>query len=321
MRRSTILLAAAVLVLALMAGPAAAKREAKVVEKQFDGIESLRIDLVLGGCRIEQGPGSEVSVRLEYTYDDDVFEFDMSERGSTLSLEEEFDGDDPRGDSGWTIVVPKGIEIRFESATGDLEVAGVAGELEASSGTGSIAITGFEGEVEAHSGTGRVSVTGSKGEFEIHSGTGRVLIEDCTGVFDAKSGTGDVVVMKAKGDFEASSGTGNVEAREVELLENGEFSSGTGRAEIDLPRGGSYDLEVSSGTSRAEVDCGGRTIDGYVEMTAGKRSGRISSAFDFDGEEEYARGDDTYVRKHFTAGDGASRIRISTGTGTAKLKK
>lgn len=321
MRRSMMPVAAAVLALALAAGPASAKREAKVVEKSFDGIERLRIDLVLGGCRIEQGRGGKVEVRLEYTYDDDVFEFEMSERGGALSLEEEFAGDDPKGDSDWTIVVPKGIEISFESATGGLEVAGVTGEIEASSGTGSIVITGFEGEVEASSGTGRVSVTGSKGEFEVSSGTGKVAIEDCSGILEASSGTGDVTVMKVKADIDASSGTGNVEAREVELLENGEFSSGTGRAEIDLPKGGSYDLEVSSGTGNAVVDCGGRKIDGYVEMTARKRGGRISSGFDFDGEEEYTRGDDEYVRKHFTAGRGESRIRISTGTGTAKLKK
>jgi len=321
MRRNIILLAAAVLVLAMIPGSALAKREAKVVEKTFDGIESLRIDLVLGGCRIEQGRGDGVSVRVEYTYDDDEYELDMSTRGGTLYLEEEFDGEDIKGDSHWTITVPKGIDIRFESATGGLEAVGVTGEIEASSGTGSIVIADFDGEIEASSGTGHVSVTGSKGTFDINSGTGKVTIDDCTGNLDASSGTGNVVVMKTKGDIEASSGTGNVEARDIELLEAGEFSSGTGRAEIDLPRGDSYDLEVSSGTSRAVVECGGRKIDGYVEMTAKKRSGKITSSFDFEGEEEYYRHDDEYVRKYFTAGDGACNIKISTGTGTAKLSK
>lgn len=321
MRRIIMLMAGAILICAMLAGPASAKREAKVVEKKFDGIESLRIDLVLGGCRIEHGRGDGVSVRLEYTYDDDEFEFDMSTRGGTLYLEEDFDGEDIKGESEWTITVPKGIDIDFESATGGLEVIGVSGRIEASSGTGSIEIADFDGEIEASSGTGRVSLTGSKGEFEVSSGTGRVTVDDCAGTLEANSGTGSVVVMKTKGDIDASSGTGNVEARDIELLETGEFSSGTGRAEIELPKGDSYDLEVSSGTSRAAVECGGRKIDAYVEMTAKKRSGRISSAFDFEGEEEYMRHDDEYVRKYFTAGDGSCKIRISTGTGTAKLVK
>lgn len=321
MRRIFALLAMAVLVCAVLAGPAEAKREAKIVEKTFDGIESLRIDLVLGGCRIEQGRGNGVSVRLEYTYDDDEFEFDMQERGSTLYLEEDFEGDNVKGDSEWTITVPKGIDIQFESATGGLEVVGVTGEIEANSGTGSIVIADFDGEVDANSGTGHVSVTGSKGEFEVNSGTGRITIDDCTGDIDANSGTGSVVVMKAKGDFKVNSGTGNVEARNIELLESGDFNSGTGRAEIDLPKGGSYELEVSSGTGNAVVECGGRKIDAYVEMTAKKRNGRISSSFDFEGEEEFTRHDDEYVRKYFTSGSGSSKIKISTGTGTAKLKK
>jgi len=283
MKRSIALLAAAILVLAVMPGTATAKREAKVVEKSFDGIESLRIDLVLGGCTIEQGRGKDVTVRLEYSYDDDEFEFEMSERGSTLYLEEDFDGENVKGDSEWTITVPKGMDIRFESATGGLEVVGVSGEIEASSGTGSIVIADFNGEIEASSGTGHVSVTGSRGEFEVNSGTGKVTIDDCTGDIEAASGTGDVIVMKTKGDFDVSSGTGNVEAKDIELLETGDFNSGTGRAEVELPKGSSYELEVSSGTSRAIVECGGRKINAYVEMTAKSRSGRISSSFDFEG--------------------------------------
>lgn len=296
-------------------------RKAKVIEKTFDRVESLRIETILGDCIIKQGSGSEISVRVEYTYDDDDFEAKFRERGGTLYVEEDIDGNNIKGESEWLIVVPDGIEIRFESATGGLKASGLDGELTAKSGTGSMFVSGFKGELEANTGTGNIIVSDAEGEFELKSGTGSVTVQNSDGSFDASSGTGSVKIDNAKGDFEASSGTGNVEAFNLSLENYGEFTSGTGSAEVKLPTGDSYELEVSSGTGKAYLECGGADLNAYVEMSAKKRSGKISSSFDFEDEEEYERNDDTYIRKWFTKGSGERKIEIRTGTGRAKLKK
>ncbi len=300
---------------------AAFAKKTKVIEKTFDRVESLRVETILGDCVIKQGDGDKISIRVEYTYDDDDFEAKFKERRGTLYVEENLDGDNIKGESEWLIVVPDGIEIKFKSATGGLKASGLSGELEARSGTGEIIVSGFKGELEANSGTGDIIVSDANGEFEISSGTGDVSIEDADGSFDASSGTGDVKIAGARGDFEASSGTGHVEASGLLLKDYGEFSSGTGNAEIDLPEGESYELEVSSGTGKATLECGGVDLDAYVEMSAKKRKGKISSSFDFEDEEEYERSDDTYVRKWFTEGSGSRKIEIRTGTGRAKIKK
>ena len=295
--------------------------KAKVIEKSFDRVESLEIDLVLGDCVIRQGSGNSIEIRVEYTYDDDEFEAKFKERGGSLYVGEDFDGDNIKGDSEWLIVVPEGIEIEFEAATGTLKVEGLSGELDASSGTGDMIISDFKGELDVNSGTGDVFLSGSDGDFKLNSGTGDVAVKDASGSFDANSGTGDVEIDKARGDFEANSGTGNVEASNLEVEDFGEFSSGTGNADVDLPEGNEYELEVSSGTGKATLDCGGADLNAYVEMSSKKRKGKISSSFDFEDEEEYYRNDDKYVRKWFTKGDGSRKIEIRTGTGRAKIKK
>jgi hypothetical protein len=300
---------------------AALSRDKKVIEKSFDPAESIKIETVLGGCTIRRGESGRINVRVEYTYDDEDFEVRFRERGSTLYIEEDLDGNNPKGGAEWFIEVPEGIDIDFESATGGLTVSGTKGELEANSGTGGITVTGFSGELDANSGTGKISLARSTGEFKLNSGTGNVSIQDCGGSFDAGSGTGSVEIDNASGDIEANSGTGDVEAFDLTLESYGEFSSGTGDAEVELPDGEEYDLEISSGTGNASLDCGGADLDAYVEMTAKKRSGRISSSFEFEDEEEFHQGDDEYVRKWFTAGSGARKIEISTGTGRAKLKR
>jgi hypothetical protein len=295
--------------------------KAKVIEKSFDRVESLKIETILGDCVIKHGSGSSIEIRVEYTYDKDEFEAKFKERGGALYVEEDLDGEDIDGGSDWLIVVPEGIEIEFESATGSLKVSGISGELEASSGTGDMFISDFKGELDVNSGTGDITLTGSDGEFKLNSGTGDVTVSDASGIFDANSGTGDVEVGKAKGDFEINSGTGNVEAADLSLEDYGEFSSGTGNANVDLPDGGEYELEVSSGTGKATVECKGADLNAYVEMTARKRDGKISSSYDFEDEEEFYRNDDKYVRKWFTKGDGSRKIEIKTGTGRAKIKK
>ncbi len=300
---------------------AAFAKKTKVIEKTFDRVESLRVETILGDCVIKQGSGDKISIRVEYTYDDDDFEAKFKERGSTLYVEEDLDGNNIKGESEWLIVVPEGIDIEFKSATGGLKASGLSGELEARSGTGDFVISGFKGELDANSGTGDIIVSDASGEFEIRSGTGDVSIKDSGGSFEASSGTGDVKIARASGDFDANSGTGNVEAFDLSLEDYGEFTSGTGNAEIDLPEGKSYELEVRSGTGKATIECKGADLDAYVEMSAKKRSGKISSSFDFEDKEEFERNDDTYVRKWFTKGSGSRKIEISTGTGKAKIKK
>jgi len=300
---------------------AAFARKTKVIEKTFDRVEELKVETILGDCIIKQGGGDKISIRVEYTYDDDDFEAIFKERGGTLYVEEDIDGNNVKGESEWLIIIPAGIEVEFKSATGGLKASGLSGELEARSGTGNMIISGFKGELEAKTGTGNVTLSDSEGAFELNSGTGDITVNDATGNFDATSGTGDVKITKASGDFDARSGTGHVKALKLSLKDYGEFSSGTGNAEIDLPEGGSYELEVTSGTGRATIECKGADLDAYVEMSARKRKGKISSSFDFEDEEEFERNDETYVRKWFTKGSGSRKIEIRTGTGRTKIKK
>lgn len=319
MKRS---LGALVLVLLVCSlSTAALARKTKVVEKTFGRVESLKVETILGDCVIRQGDGDKIIIRVEYTYDEDDFEAKFRERGGTLHVEEDLDGNDIKGESEWLIVLPAGIEIEFESATGSLKASGISGELAAKSGTGEMIISGFDGELEAKSGTGDVILSDSRGEFELNSGTGDITVKEADGSFDAASGTGDVKITRASGDFDASSGTGHVEAFDLSLDDYGDFTSGTGNAEIDLPAGGDYELEVSSGTGKATLECKGDDLDAYVVISAKKRDGKISSSFDFEDEEEFERNDDTYVRKWFTKGSGSRKIEIRTGTGRAKIKK
>jgi hypothetical protein len=274
----------------------------KEIAKSFDQKEEVRIKLVLGDCLIKPSSDNQIHVQLIYSYDDDFFEAKFKEKSKSLLIQEKFHGNNSEGYSKWTIMIPENLEVEFESATGDLNLEGVNGKYEGSSGTGSIEVLEAKGEFDLNSGTGSVIVEDSEGEFDLNSGTGRVKIENC------------------KGEFKANSGTGRVRAYDITIEGEGDFNSGTGDAEVSRPQGEDFDLSVSSGTNDAIVIMDGLPIEGYYEFTASARSGDIDSPVDFDREEEYDDGGDT-MRKSFTRGKSSPRYFISTGTGTAELKR
>ena len=277
-------------------------QDKKEIEKSFEPKENVKIDLVLGECLIKPSPDNKIHVLVVYSYDDDYFEVKFKDKAKTLYIQEKFHGENGGGYSKWTISLPAGLDVEFESATGDFTVEGVNGVYEGNSGTGSIDVMNVKGDFKLNSGTGSVLLQGSEGEFDLNSGTGRVKIEDC------------------EGDFEANSGTGRVRAFNITIESEGEFNSGTGDVEVARPNGKDFDLSLNSGTNDATLDMDGLPIEGYYEFTASARSGDIESPVDFDREDEYYDGGET-MRKSFTKGKKSPRYYISTGTGTAELKR
>ena len=274
----------------------------KEINKTFDPKEEVEIELVLGDCLIKASTDNKIHVKLVYSYDDDYFEAVFREKSNTISIREKFHGENGGGYARWTIMVPDDLVVEFESATGSLNLEGVTGKFEGSSGTGSIEVLEAKGEFELNSGTGSVSVENSEGEFDLNSGTGPVKIED------------------RKGEFDANSCTGRVRAHNIVIEVEGEFNSGTGDVEVSRPQGEDFDLSLNSGTNDATLVMDGLPIEGYYEFTASARSGDIDSPIDFDREDEYEDDGDT-MRKSFTRVKNSPRYYISTGTGTAELKR
>lgn len=301
MKRILSIIVLSSLVIMMSVGMAAA-REKHVITESFEAKKSIKIQTAIGNCRVAKSDDGKIHVEVIYTVDPDSFEPEFRDKGSRLIIREDIDGDTNGGKIFWVIHIPKETRVQFKSGTGDFKMEGIGADIDVSTGTGEIEIIDCRGDLEASTGTGNILIIGCEGEIDVSTGTGRVEIE------------------KSKGYFDASSGTGDVEARGIVIEEQGDFSSGTGDAEVKLPDGSGYDLEISSGTGDAILVCEKDKIEGYFQFTAQKTGRRIRSPIEFDGEEEFYRDDKKYVRKYFTRGNEKNRYYISTGTGRAKLK-
>lgn len=288
----------------LMASLSLTTNAEEEIQKTFDRKKEIRFKLSLGDIRLKKSSDDRIHVHLVYSYEkQDRFEPTLDEKATYLYLRERYHGKNPRGYSKWTVAVPDETKIKFSTGTGDLYLDGLNIEIDGSTGTGEIEINNAKGEFDVSSGTGNVYADESQGEFELSSGTGKVEIKNC------------------KGNFEVRSGTGDVNAHGLTLEQEGTFSSGTEDVQVAFPEGDFIVLVVSSSTDTASLDMRGKSLDGHFEFTCHARKGRIISPVKFDSEEEYWEGDDKYYRKSFTKGKSKRKIFISTGTGTAQLKK
>ncbi|MBN2354680.1 DUF4097 family beta strand repeat protein [candidate division KSB1 bacterium] len=292
-----------VTIIALLALTLTARPD-KTVEKVFDMKEKVKVKLALGNCLFQKSSDNRIHVHLVYSYDDDVFKPVFSEREKYLTVEEKFEGK-KSGDHGqghWTISVPDNVEIDFNTGTGDLT------------------LNGIELELDGNTGTGDIEVTDVKGELELNTGTGDISMDQCDGEFEVNSGTGDVMIANTSGTIDANSGTGDVEAKNITIVEEGDFNSGTGDVIIVEPRGTDFELSLNSGTGDAVLDMNGVPVQGYFEFKAHARRGEITCPVKFDQEEVYKDNGSEYMKKSFTKGKDTPRYRISTGTGEARLK-
>lgn len=271
--------------------------------RSFDGIEVIRINTISGDCIVRKSATDQVEVEVIWSYRPrDSFEPKFRERGKVLRLNEDMYGSNS-GRSTWTLTVPDGIEIRFSTASGDMELVGLSGEFSAETASGDI------------------QAEDCKGEFDLSSASGDVDLIGCEGMFHVSTASGDIETSSCQGEFELSTASGTVEADGVVINEASSFSTASGRVRVTLAETSEYDLRVSTASGRATLDYGGNPVKGYFEFTSRDRNGRIVSPFDFDDEESFRRWGDRYVRKWFTRETDSPQIFIETASGKAVLRE
>lgn len=277
--------------------------EKQEITKTFDKKESILMRFVSGDCLLKKGSGDRIEVHLIYRIDPpDAFEPVFQEKGDELVLKERFHGSSS-GSSTWMLTVPDGIEIQFKSASGDFEVVDLKCEIKVNTASGDVSIEKSGGEFRVNTASGDVAIQNSKGEFDINTASGEI---------DVKSGSGEYSLNTASGD---------IDGKEIIIKEESSFSAASGDVYIELAQSSAYDLKLSSASGDAILNFNGNPIQGYFELTAKVRNGRIKSPFKFDNEEEFYKNDQLYARKSFTKGKDTPIIRISTASGKAELRE
>ena len=292
----------------------------KSVQKTFKNVKSIAIITSSGNCIVQKSDDNNINVEVIYSFDDENFEPRMQQRGSNLKLQENFEGT-ARGSSTWKIAIPENLELKFRSGSGNFKARNNKFQASGNSGSGNIILEGITGDIEFNTGSGNFSVKNYSGRFKGNAGSGNFLIRDAEGTLNANSGSGNIMVENAKATLSCNSGSGNVLGSGLGINGKSSFNAGSGNVKVVLAGTLRHDLQANSGSGDAEVDFHGSQITGEIVMKANKKNGKIVAPFTFDSEEEEKQGGQTILRKSKKFDDSGVMVRISTGSGEARVEK
>ncbi len=144
------------------------------------------------------------------------------------------------------------------------------------------------------SGNGRISVAAAVVDARVSSGNGRVDVSGVQGPVTASSGNGDVSVQTTSGPVNASSGNGRIHVEMDKLAGRDDITLSTGNGRIELVAPADFSADVDANTGNGSV-----TTDFPIQLI-----GRLSPH-----------------RMRGTIGDGARRLRMSSGNGALEIRK
>lgn len=242
-------LAAAVLMPALLAVPAAGQNELRrSLAASADG--RVQIELYDGAVKVEGWDKNEVQVDASLGRQQDGIE--MERRGNAIELE--IDSPDPGGSRAvLTVRVPRGSSVRIEVLSASVEVAGVSGEVDIEAVAGDIRVSGRPRKVRAHGVTGAIDIATAGGELvEVESVSGSVTVDAEARDVDADTVAGTLSLKLrgvANGRFEAVSGTIDAEIVPAPRARF-DFESFSGATTVAVPAGLSARFELESAGGR-----------------------------------------------------------------------
>lgn len=274
------------------------------IERSFEGIDEIEISISSGDAIFEKGSNNTVDIVLEHSFND--YEPEIEKRGNTLYIKERDDSRNWswRGDALWSFSIPDGVEIDFNTGSGDAD------------------IVGLDTEVGLNSGSGDFKFKNTKGKAKMNTGSGDIELENVEGRYKMNTGSGDIGLDDVAAEINANTGSGDIEVEGLMITGPSTFNSGSGDVEIALAGAVDYDLSLNSGSGNAELDFNGNPIEGEIVMKANKRNGRIRAPFEFDKVEEIENGrNNVTVRKSVKLGNKDIRISVSSGSGTAAIEE
>lgn len=242
------------------AGEAQVKIE-RGLHLEADG--SIRISNLVGSVRVTGWDRDSVSLRGSVPKGDKLF-MGGSPRGMKAFIEPLNDRN-PQP-SALELMVPARAKVWVKTATADIEVTGISGELDLYVVGGRIRVSGKPTELNAEAIDGDIEVNGKPGWLRAKSASGNVTFNGSSGDVSISTVSGGITVNSVP-----TEGGGKFERAKIETvtgpihfnadIEKGaaiDFDTHSGSIDIGIPRrtGADFDVAAIAGTITNELNYG-----------------------------------------------------------------
>jgi DUF4097 and DUF4098 domain-containing protein YvlB len=287
------LLAAALLSVAAVDAQSQVKVERGL---RLDADGSVRISNLVGSVHVTGWSRDSVSLRGSLPKGDKLF-MGGSPRGMKLFVEPMNDRN-PQPSS-LAVMVPARAKVWVKTATAEIEVSGVTGELDLYVVGGRLRVSGKPAELNAEAIDGDIEVNGNPGWLRAKSASGTVTLIGSSSDMAISTVSGGIIVNPgpSAGKFERAkveTVTGSIHFNaDIEKGAAIEFNTHSGSMDIAIPRGTGADFDIASiaGTISNELN--------YARPVKGR----------------YGRGSELVM----TNSSGGARVTVRSFKGTVRL--
>lgn len=152
-----------------------------------------------------------------------------------------------------SVTAPARSTLTARSGSADLEVDGIAAQVDASTGSGGVRAQRCEGPVEVRTGSGEVRLGSVVGTLRARTGSGGVDVVSLEGAGNVQTGSGGVRLGTVCDDLTVRTGSGELTVTDAAAgwLE---LTTGSGQLRIGIGSGVLAEIDVSSGAGHARSD-------------------------------------------------------------------
>ena len=278
--------------------------------------------------RIETGGIAGVpTLRVIFPFDRIGYSSDQhGDSHSTLRVRDDGTFGGASGGRRVTISTRSGAE-----AAADLVVHVPSGTaLDLNVGVGSVAAEGTRGDLNVDVIAADVTLKGTRGAVRIESASGSVDAQDTEGNLDIDTASGSIELLRVRApNLRVDTGSGEVRCVDVTA---DRIDIDTGSGGVELGRATAQSIRVDVGSGSVDVSVSREAKDVYVDTGSGSVTVRVPESIGADVDFSTGSGDidsDLPITLQGRSrgslrgriGDGAARIRVSTGSGGIRIRR
>ncbi|MCJ7458061.1 MAG: DUF4097 domain-containing protein [candidate division Zixibacteria bacterium] len=162
-------------------------------------------------------------------------------------------------------------KLNLSATSGDIELAGVEGEILSSATSGSIQARDLKGKISLEGTSSDIQVKNLEGDLSIDCTSGTVNIEEFKGSLKSSQTSGDLEGKGLKGDISITTTSGDVSVEQTDGGLDLNSTSGDLEAKTQIVPSRNYSLKTTSGVVYLSISKGAQA-DLKLETTSGEIS-------------------------------------------------
>lgn len=223
--------------------------------------KTFTLGAVSGDSKITTWDREEISIKVYANREaQDKMKFEFKTDDSGIKLEEDAKDKNDRNaykniKIRYEISMPRRYNTTIATASGDLDLGSLEGNVKYTSASGDINSSGVTGNVKISTASGDINLSSVTGETEISTASGEINCSSLAGDITASTASGDIVLSGNRGALEISTASGDITINYSGSNLGTKLSSVSG--DIHFNYSGDFAADLKANTLSGDIELAG----------------------------------------------------------------